>query len=264
VYQVEFGRATHLDGIENPGATPSTGSYGLSSVCRPGGCVATAAKWSGDASFAPSVVFDQVGDSWVAVAVTPGQCNGHAAETWEVFTLRPRPDGSLAGEHIRMTSDSCAEKAPVTFTRTGDVDLDADLTALPDPAKLPPRVLTPAEGLRGRYAIVRTFAGRVPYALGELSVTTYCLRTGDRCMSYFSFAGGDIPLVFGDGNWVWTNNNEGPCSRGPSQLDARAQIPLPVPAENPIPVLSGHGTWVQTGGCAATTTFEETYTRTGD
>jgi len=45
---------------------------------------------------------------------------------------------------------------------------------------------------------------------------------------------------------------------------ARGVVPLPQPLQNPIPVLTGHGTWVQTGGCAATTTFDETYTRVGD
>lgn len=84
-------------------------------------------------------------------------------------------------------------------------------------------------------------------------------------MSYFPLLGGDIPLVFADGNWVWTNNNEGPCPGGPpSQLMARGEVPLPQPLQNPIAALTGHGTWVQTGGCAATTTFDETYTRTGD
>jgi serine/threonine-protein kinase len=164
-----------------------------------------------------------------------------------------------------MTSDSCAEKAAVTFTRTGDVDADADLNALPDPAKLQPRVVSPAEGLRGRYAVTRTFKGRVQGSVGDAPVATYCLRAGDRCMSYLSLLGGDIPLVFGDGQWVWTNNNAGPCPGGPpSQLQARVQVALPVPAPNPIPFLTGQGTWVQTGGCAVTTTFDETYTRTGD
>jgi len=265
IYQVDFGRVTRLDGVANPSATPSTGTYGVRSECHPGGCVATAAKWSGDASFASSVVFDQLGDSWVSVTVAPGQCNGRATETWQVFTLRPRPDGSLAGQHIRLTPDSCAEKQDVTFTRTGDVDVDADLNGLPDPAALPARVVSPADGLRGRYGITRVFSGRVPLSLGESTVTTHCLRAGDRCMSYFPTLGGDIPLVFADGNWVWTNDNEGPCPGGPpSQLMARGVVPLPQPLQNPIPVLTGHGTWVQTGGCAATTTFDETYTRVGD
>ena len=44
----------------------------------------------------------------------------------------------------------------------------------------------------------------------------------------------------------------------------RGQYPLPQPPQNPIPSLSGHGTWVQTGSCAVDFEFDETFTRTGD
>ena len=39
----------------------------------------------------------------------------------------------------------CANKRPVTFARTGDVDVNT----LPDPATLPPPVVSLAEALRG-------------------------------------------------------------------------------------------------------------------
>jgi predicted Ser/Thr protein kinase len=265
IYRADFGRATKLDGVGDPGATPSTGSYGLRSVCRPAGCVATASKFSGDPSFAATMVFDQVGASWVAVALAPSQCKTGQTEAWQVFTLQPRPDGTLAGEHIRATADQCAEKRSVTFTRTGDVDVNADLTCLPDPANLPPRVVSPAEALHGRYTITRTFTGRVSQPLGDSAVTTYCLRTGDRCMSYFSLASGDIPLVFGDRSWHWNDESDGPCPNGDmSHLTASGQYPLPQPPQDPIPVLTGHGSWVQSGSCAVNFGFDETFTRTGD
>ena len=265
VYRADFGRATRFDGVGNPDSTPMTGTYGLRSVCRPSGCVATASKFSGDASFASTMVFDEVGGSWVAVARTSSPCKNATRETWQVFTLQPRPDGTLAGENIRTTSDQCQEKRTVTFTRTGDVDVNADFKGLPDPVQLPPRVVSPAEALHGRYSITRTFAGKSPQPLGESSVTTYCLRTGNRCMSYFSVASGDLPLVFEGGNWVWKNESDGPCPNGEtSHLTATGQFPLPQPPQNPIPVLTGHGTWVQTGSCAVNVGFDETFTRTGD
>jgi predicted Ser/Thr protein kinase len=265
IYRADFGRATKLDGVGVPSATPSTGTYGLRSVCRPGGCVATASKWSGDASFASTMVFDQVGASWVAIALAPSQCKNGQTESWQVFTLQPRPDGTLAGEHIRATANQCAEKRTVTFTRTGDVDVNADLNGLPDPSTLPPRVVSPAEALHGHYTIARTFTGSVSQPLGDSDVTTYCLRTGDRCMSYFSLASGDIPLVFGDGNWRWSDDADGPCPNGDmSHLTAGGQYPLPQPPQDPVPVLTGHGTWVQTGSCAVNFGFNETFTRTGD
>jgi serine/threonine-protein kinase len=182
-----------------------------------------------------------------------------------VFTLQPQPDGTLAGEFIRLTANQCQEKRPVTFTRTGDVDVNADFKGLPDPGKLPARVVSPAEGLRGRYRITRTYSGLGSQQLGESAVTTYCLREGNRCMSYFSVASGDLPLIFDAGNWAYTDETDGPCPNGEmSHLSAAAQFPLPQPPQNPIPELTGHGTWVQTGSCAVNLKIDETFTRTGD
>jgi serine/threonine protein kinase len=91
------------------------------------------------------------------------------------------------------------------------------------------------------------------------------LRVVVRCMSYFSIASGDIPLEFGVGNWSWKDESDGPCPNGEmSHLSANAQFPLPQPPQNPIPVLTGHGTWVQTGSCAVNIGLDETFTRTGD
>jgi serine/threonine protein kinase len=265
IYRADFGRATTLDGGGNPSSTPTTGTYGVRSMCRPAGCVATASKFNGDPSFASTIVFDQVGASWVAVALAPSPCKNVTTQTWQVFTLQPRPDATLAGELIRLTTEQCQEKRTVTFTRTGDVDVNADFKGVADPAGLPPRVISPAEALHGRYSITRTFAGRAPQQLGESAVTTYCLRTGERCMSYFSVASGDLPLVFTGGNWDWKNESDGPCPNGDmSHLSATGQFPLPQPPQDPIPVLTGHGTWVQTGSCAVNIGFDETFTRTGD
>jgi serine/threonine-protein kinase len=211
------------------------------------------------------MVFDQVGASWLAVTIAPSPCKNATTDTWHAFTLQPQPDGTLTGEYIRLNSHGCQEKMPVTFTRAGDVDVDADFKGLVDPAKLPPRVVSPAEALRGRYSVTRTFAGRVPQALGDSAVTTYCLRAGDRCMSYFSIASGDIPLEFAVGNWAWKDESDGPCPNGEmSHLSASAQFPLPRPPQNPIAALTGHGTWVQTGSCAVNIGIDETFTRTGD
>jgi serine/threonine-protein kinase len=251
-----------LDNAPNPSATPSTGTYAVRSVCDAAGCVATASKLKGDEAFASTMVFDEVGDRWLAVTLAPGQCKNADTETWQVFSLQPRPDGTLAGQHTRTTSDQCQEKRSVTFTRTADVDLDS----LPDPTTLPPRVVSPAEALHGRYHITRTFTTKgIPPLQADSSVATDCLRTGDRCMSYFPAASGDIPLVYDGANWIWTDETDGPCPTGdPSHLTARGQYPLPQPPQNPIPLLSGHGTWVQTGSCAVDFEFDETFTRTGD
>ena len=230
--------------------------------------MASATKLNGDASNAPTMVFDEVGDRWLSVTAVAGQCNNGPAEIWQVFRLQPRPDGRLTGEHTRTAAAGhCQEKRTVTFTRTGDLAVDGDGVSVADPATLPPRVISPAEGLRGRYHIVRTFTTTLtsPRFEADSVVTTGCLRTGDRCMSYFPATSGDRPLVFADGNWTWTDRSEGPCPNGDlSGLAADGKFPLPQPPQDPIAILRGHGTWVQTGSCAVNVEFDETFTRTGD
>jgi hypothetical protein len=81
---------------------------------------------------------------WASAQRTAGK---PSARCGEVFTLQPRPDGTLAGESNQLMVVGCANKRPVTCTRTGDVGVNT----LPDPATLPPRVLSLAEALRGHY-----------------------------------------------------------------------------------------------------------------
>ena len=50
--------------------------------------------------------------TWVSVTTAPGKCNGQTGEAWEVFTLEPRPDGTLAGEYRGADVHACAEKDP--------------------------------------------------------------------------------------------------------------------------------------------------------
>lgn len=260
-YRADFGPATDLDGNPAMGGAPTTGTYGLHSRCGGAGCLATAARLSGDAPFATSMVFDGIDGRWVAVALSANLCRGVAAEIWEVFTLQPRPDGTLTGVHTRSARNNCQETRTVAFTRTGDVDL----RSLPDPAALPARVISPAEGLRGHYQLRRTFASGQPQLLGDSALATDCLRNGDRCMSYFHAKMGDVPLVYGGGSWTWDESSDGKCPNGgPAHLHATGQYPLPQPAQNPIPVLAGHGHWQQSGACAVSMDFDEIFTRTGD
>ena len=97
-----------------------------------------------------------------------------------MFTLEPRPDGTFTGDYRAAAASACAEKRTVSFTRTGDVDVNS----LPDPGTLPPRVISPAEAPHGRYHITRNFANGMPQQQDGPAVRTD-LRTGDRCMSYF-------------------------------------------------------------------------------
>ena len=262
-YRADFGALTSLHEAADPGEPSAfTATYGLRSVCRSTGCVATASRLSGAPVAAETMVLDQVGGRWVAVVLATDQCDGAAAEFWQVVTLQPRPDGTLAGEYTATTASVCADKRTVTFTRTGDVDINS----LPDPAGQPPRVASPAQGLRGQYRIVQTFKSGAPQAQSYLAVSTDCLRTGDRCMSFFHGKAGALPLVFGGGNWILDTVAAIKCvaTGDASHAKVTAQYPLPQPPQDPIKLLTGQGHQEQTGSCAVDSDFDETFTRTAD
>ena len=258
-----------------PTTGPFTGTYraeiggtaaefAVWSVCGTSGCVATARKYRGDGPLPADPVFDEVGDVWLSVTVSPGQCGGATGETWQTLRLRPRPDGALVGERTVTTGAGCAERQAVTFTRTGDVPAGADLP--PDPARLPPRVVSPAEALRGRYLISRTFTSQQPPRFEETAdVVTDCVRTGERCSSYVSFRSGDVAMLYGGEGWQWSVRTSASCPGGataPLAVDAR--FPLPQPPRNPLASLTGTGTWMRDAPCPQNVAFGQTFTRTGD
>ncbi len=259
-YKADFGAATDLDG-NGGGPGPATGSYGLRSVCGGAGCVATGAYLGSGSGFATSMVFDEIGGRWLAVAVITDQCRSIPAEFWQVFDLQLGPDGTLTGEMSRTSASTCRDKRPVTFTRTGDLDV----TTVADPATVPPRVISPAQALHGHYRVLRTYAAPIPSQPADSAVITACLRTGERCMSYFHGPAGDSPLVFANGAWAQTENADYQCpAGGTTHFSVVAEFPLPEPAQDPIPLLSGRGHQEQTGACSVNTTFDQTFTRTGD
>jgi serine/threonine-protein kinase len=263
-YRVDFSPPMSLDGVQAAGAATSTGTYAVRSACKPTGCVATASRLSGELTFATDMVFDEVGGSWVGVAIGTGPCRDAQAETWEVFTLQPRPDGTLAGEYTATAANACGGKNTVTFTRTGDLDAN---NSLPDPGTLPSRVVSPAEALRGRYHEKRTFKNGSPQQESDFSVSTDCLRTGDRCMSFFHAPMGTVQaLVFGSGSWGLDTALESKCpgSGAPMRVTKTGQYPLPQPLQNPITLLTGNGHQQQSEPCAVSVDFDETFTRTGD
>ncbi|HTQ16170.1 serine/threonine-protein kinase [Mycobacterium sp.] len=266
VYRVQFGPGANINDVPGSGLPPTTETYGIRSVCRPTGCAATASRLNGGTAFAPNPVFDQLADRWVAVNLVTTPCGaggGSTAEGWEVFTLRPGPAGTFTGDYTMMTSNLCELKRTVTFTRASDVDVNT----LPDPAALPPRVVPPAEALHGHYRERRTFNVPAQPHQVDFAVTTECLRTGERCMSFFYAASGEVePLVFDGGNWVLDTSQDTACSRNGQTMNIKktGKYPLPQPPQNPITLLTGHGRHVQSAPCAMSGDFDETFTRTGD
>jgi serine/threonine protein kinase len=260
-YRADFGPLMGLDETPNPPKPPElTSTYGLRSVCRSTGCVATAARVGGAPVAVPTMVLDQVGGRWVGAVLGSDQCQGVTAELFQVFTLQPRPDGTLSGVYTATSSNVCLAARTVTFTRTGDVDVNS----VSDPAGQPPRVVSPAEALHGHYYSKRTFTNGLPEQQRDYAATTECLRTGDRCMSYFHESSSDVPLVFAGGTWTWNVEGEGVCGAATTHLKDTGQYPLPQPLQNPITRLTGHGHHEQGAPCARSGDFDETFTRAGD
>ncbi len=265
VYQAHFGQGGTLDDVHAPAAVATTDTYAVRSACGPTGCRATSARLSGELRLASTSVFDEVDGRWVAVSIGSDRCrDAPTAEVWHVLTLQPRPDGTLIGEYRGASENACNEKRTVTFTRTGDVDI----TKLPDPGALPPRVASPAEALHGRYHVTRKFKKAIPPQQGDQAVVTDCLRTGDRCMSYLHSKTIDTPLLFAGGVWnlhVEHDDNDPGCG-GPVYAKATGQYPLPQPPRDPVAVLTGHNHLDESGGpnCQWSLDYNETLTRTGD
>ena len=263
-YRANYGPATDLQGKPIAGAPAMAAAWGVRSVCRAGGCVATA-SYQGGSGIVPvsDLVFDQVGGRWIAVGIGSTQCNDAPVEVWVVFTLQPQPDGTLSGDTTRGTTNSCsAFKRTVTFTRTGD----ADTTKVPDPAGLPPRAVSAASTLHGRYHEAITYAnGNSAPGQDDLAVHTECLRTGDRCISMFHAPDGVVPLVFAADKWTRDDVGTVPCNLGGmTQVKISAEYPLPADLQDPIPELIGHGSNVSTGSACTGGDFEDRFTRTGD
>jgi serine/threonine-protein kinase len=265
-YRADLGPGTDLEDKPAPNAPASTASWAVRSTCGAGGCVATAANISeGGIALVSTLTFDQLGGTWVAVGLASAQCSGGPTpdEIWVIYTLQPHPDGTLSGESVRASTNSaCAAKRTVKFTRTGD----ADPNKVADPAVLPPRATSAADALRGRYRETTSFTNGTIVAPRLLTANTYCLRTGDRCMSLFHGPDGAVTLIFA--NDKWTRNEQGTtnCSiSGTAQITTTAEYPLPKEMEDPIAVLTGHGNVVvaEGGACTGGGEFDDRFERTG-
>ncbi|KAB7756347.1 anchored-membrane serine/threonine-protein kinase [Mycolicibacterium mucogenicum DSM 44124] len=267
-YRAEYGPATDLQGTAIPGGPAITGQWDVRSSCGANGCIANA-SYTGKSAVpvVSNMTFDQVSGDWVAVGTGAVKCtdapNEAPTEVWVVFTLTPKPDGTLAGETTRSAVNGCSSmKRTVTFTRTGD----GELSAVADPAGLPPRTTSPASTLHGRYHenIVYTVGGFGPGA-ADLQVRTQCLRTGDRCISAFHAVDGVVTLIFAGGKWTRTEEGTVPCALGgTTHVKISAEYPLPTDLQDPIPTLEGRGTNTSTGGECKGGDFTDKFIRTGD
>jgi serine/threonine-protein kinase len=262
-YTVEFGSATTPDGSTDQNATRGRETWVIKSACSAGGCVATASRVDGSQSASPTMVLDQIGSRWTAVTTTQGTCQNNPTEYWETTSLQPIADGKLQGELVVRSTTGCSRNQQVTFTRTGNTQGSVSVA---DPSAQPPRVKSPAQGLHGRYHETDTYTSGGRSAEADFDITTYCLRTGDRCLSYWKNPSDAKILVFAQHQWALTNTTvNAKCNNGsPAHGQITVQYPLPQAAEAPITLLSGRGHYTVTGECPFDSDFDSRVQRTGD
>src|SRR5262249_18504335 len=100
-YNAKFGPKLTSTGKEVQGAKPGESeTWHLRSACAKGGCVATALRSSGTFGHPTNLVFDDIGERWIAVTVTNVKCQNQDAEEWNLVWLEPHPNGAMAGEWI--------------------------------------------------------------------------------------------------------------------------------------------------------------------
>jgi serine/threonine-protein kinase len=264
---MSFGPRAGLGGKPQDG-TEDPVTWVVRSSCDRAGCVASATTVNRKAGVL-TYTFDYVDEQWLSVIELPdGKCQDKSDPGFRRYTLAPQPDGSLKGEIIAIsTSGGCNSRYSVTATRTGDADPGVQVT---DPAVLPPRVRSPAEGFRGRYHSVQQ------YTLTEQTdtrfendyvVDTLCVRTGDRCASAVYNSDSFRTIEYADQQWTLKVTSNGTCSGNgqPKETIWNEEYPLPTPTTDPIAILAGKGTSeVISEGCRGGGEYDETYTRTGD
>jgi serine/threonine-protein kinase len=262
-YRADYGPGTDLDDKPVPNAPATTNNWDVRSECGGGGCVATAASASGDALLS-NMTFDQLGGKWVAVGLASAQCGTpEPVEIWVVMTLEPQPDGTLSGETVRASANgACAAKRTVKFTRTGDPDPNK----VADPAVMPPRGVSPADGLQGSYRQTTTFTDGTVLPGKVLEANTYCLRTGDRCMSLLHTGPEVVTLLYADDKWTRNEHGTASCPAGTAEVTITAEYPMPPTLDDPISVLTGRGNQAIAPGspCTGGGEFQDRFERTGD
>ena len=259
-FAAALGPESAANSPEFNGLAASTQTWQVRSDCAKG-CLAVAS--TGVEYPAPEIVFDKVGDRWVAVFNSSGQCNNNPVEWWDVMSFRSQPDGTMSGDWTRTTAGGCRIERTIALTRTGDTDV----SALPDPTDIPRRIVSQAEALHGMYRYDLSYVGFDLKRTYDLGVRTECLRTDIRCISFFADAANqaNLPFIFLDGQWNSTLERDVPCNiGGTSHVKETASFPLPQPPQNPIATVGGQGHNVATGSSCPGSETEFTFTRIGD
>jgi serine/threonine-protein kinase len=262
-YAVEFAAATKPNGQPYDNAPSGRETWVIKSACPASGCVATATKVDGSQSATSTMVLDEIDGRWTAVSASAGTCQNAPAEYWETMSLQAQPGGGLQGEFIARATTGCGRNQQVTFTRTGDVQ---DGVSTTDPAAQPARVESPAQALHGSYKETDTYTDGGRNTEVTFNIQTYCLRTGERCLSSWVNPDHAKVLVFSGAQWdlTTTSSNAACTNGGRADRNFSAQYPLPQPPQDPITLLTGRGHYTITGDCPFDSDFESRVERSGD
>ena len=262
-YAAEFASATRPNGQPYDNAPSGRETWVIKSACPASGCVATATKVDGSQSTTSTMVLDEIDGRWTAVSASAGTCQNAPDENWEAMSLQAQPGGNLQGEFIVRATTGCGRNQQVTFTRTGDVQ---DGVSVTDPAAQPARVESPAHALHGSYKETDTYADGGRNTEVNFNIQTYCLRTGDRCLSSWLNPDHAKTFVFSGDRWVLTTtSSNAQCTNGGrADRGFSAQYPLPQPPQDPITLLTGRGHYTITGDCPFNSDFDSRVERSGD
>ena len=262
-YAVEFAAATRPNGQPYDNAPSGRETWVIKSACPASGCVATATKVDGSQSATSTMVLDEIDGRWTAVSASAGTCQNAPAEYWETMSLQAQPPGGLQGEFITRATTGCGRNQQVTFTRTGDVQ---DGVSATDPAAQPARVKSPAQALHGSYKETDTYTDGGRNTEVTFNIQTYCLRTGERCLSSWVNPDHAKVLVFSGAQWdlTTTSSNAACTNGGRADRNFSAQYPLPQPPQDPIALLTGRGHYTITGDCPFDSDFDSRVERSGD
>jgi hypothetical protein len=267
----------------NPKTRPvDTYTVAFRSDCTDAGCVATQSSVDKDnkpVPGEPARIFDFIDGNWRWSGDVDGTCSKAdspdtlAGHYFKSISLAPQPDGTLTGTLVTLGGvDPCqvANYAPVKMTRVGDVDPSPSLT---DPTSVVAPVTSPAEALRGAYDYHytdRLFGKELP--VSHTRASTYCLRTGLRCLTLLLFLDDDRKpnrfqvLTYADAQWKQTTGGDASCAPlpGTATKTVVTDFPLPQPPRDPITTLTGVETTTWAGACPADRPNDIVLTRTGD
>ncbi|PIB76868.1 hypothetical protein CQY22_004285 [Mycolicibacterium brumae] len=263
-YKFELGAVDAVDaGKDSLGDDAASADLVVKSECDEDECVASAVFVEPLAEMASnSFTLDYIDDKWVAVGIHPATCGEQQAEEFKVLQLTPGEDGQFNGSYTSLTDSDCNVQRMVRVTRVGDAD---ESVTVPDPFAMPDRVRNRAAGFTGDYQFELTNQADQKQVSLDRKVATYCVRTGDRCVTVMTGQDRLLTWTFEEGQWNYTDNGPAKCADGRETTVAdSSSLALPEEAPTPITDMVGIRTMVNAAPCPSTTDYSVNAKRTGD